>query len=131
MADMNFSFSPEQLEAIISRGEDASKAASEKMVTKRSKSVKKLHFDHKDDDHPLKTALVEKINERNLTYKDLLNFCVTMEGDDKKGLGLGNNIINCLRSRNSLSLTYVTTICKFLNLELRLVDISEEKKDDE
>lgn len=131
--EINFKLDAAAFESIISRGDAASEAATEKMAVKRSKSVKKLHFEHKADDHPLKTVLVEKINERNLTYRDLLNFCVALEGDDKRGLGLGNNIINCLRSRNSLSLPYLTTICKFLNLEIRLVEVKEEepKKNDE
>lgn len=113
---------------ILARSKDAVPlVSSEREVTRRSKSVKKLHIEIREDDVPLKVKILEKINSKNLTYQDLLNFCIDYEGgESKSGLCLGNNIINCLRTRNTLSLNYLQILCDFLKIEIRLVDIEDK-----
>jgi hypothetical protein len=112
---------------ILGRAKDAVTLVTEKETVRRSKSVKKLKIDPREDDAPLKIKILEKINSKNLTYQDLLNFCIDYEGgDSKSGLCLGNNIINCLRTRNTLSLNYLQILCDFLKIEIRLVDMEEK-----
>ena len=113
---------------ILARSKDAVPlVSSEREVTRRSKSVKKLHIEIREDDVPLKVKILEKINSKNLTYQDLLNFCIDYEGgESKSGLCLGNNIINCLRTRNTLSLNYLQILCDFIKIEIRLVVIEDK-----
>jgi hypothetical protein len=114
---------------ILTRAKDAVKIVTEKEVQHRSKSVKKLSIPVQPDDVPIKVKIVEKLNEKGIRYQDLLNFCIDYEGGDSKtGLSLGNNIINCLRTRNTLSLNYLQILCDFLKLEIRIVDVSKKEE---
>lgn len=116
-------------DSIMGRREDAAAAvedATKKVTEKRSKSVRPLTFEHRPDDTPIKTEIVDKLNAKNYKYQDLLNYCCEIEEDSTKGLGLGNNIINCLRSRNNLSLTYLQILCGFLGLEIHLVEKAKD-----
>lgn len=118
MAELDFS-------SIMGRKDDAEAAAEDavkKVSEKKSKSVRPLTFEHLEGDSAIKIEIVDKLNSKNFKYQDLLNYCVDIEGDSVKGLGLGNNIINCLRTRNNISLTYLQILCGFLGLEIHLVE---------
>lgn len=107
----------------------AIKAAKER---RPSTSVRPLTFEPNEDDSPLKAEIIKRINDKNLTYSDLHNYCAKIKGgDSKQGSDLAINIINGLRKRPSMMDTTFYMLCDFLNLEIRLVDISDDGKDPE
>jgi len=102
------------------------KAAKEK---KPSTSIKPLQFDPHPDDSPLKTAIIERINARDLTYSDIYNYCTDLKGGDiSEGQKLGYNIINGLRTRPTMIDTTFSMLCDFLSLDISLKD---RKKDED
>jgi hypothetical protein len=104
----------------------AAKAAREK---KPSTSVKPLKFERHEDDSPLKAAIIERINAKDMTYSDIYAYCTTLkDGDIAEGQKLGYNIISGLKNRHSMIDTTFTMLCDFLNLDVHLV---ERKKEDE
>jgi hypothetical protein len=104
----------------------AAKAAREK---KPSTSVKPLKFTPDQGDSPLKAAIIERINSKDMTYSDIYAYCTTLkEGDIAEGQKLGYNIISGLKNRHSMIDTTFTMLCDFLNLDVHLV---ERKKEDE
>ena len=107
----------------------AAKAAKEK---KPSTSVKPLQFDPDPDDSPLKAAIIERINAKDLTYSDIYAYCTEIKGGDiAEGQKLGYNIISGLKNRHTMIDTTFSMLCDFLKLEVRLVPIATEDEDEE
>jgi len=107
------------------------KAAKKK---KPSTSVKPLKFEAQTEDSPLKTTVIDIINDRDLTYADIYQYCTDLkDGDISEGQKLGYNIISGLRSRHTMLDTTFSMLCDFLNLEVMLVsrarDTSTDKED--
>jgi len=105
----------------------AAKAAREK---KPSTSVKPLKFTPQPNDSPLKAAIIERINAKEMTYSDIYAYCTTLKnGDIAEGQKLGYNIISGLKNRHSMIDTTFTMLCDFLNLDVHLVERKGEEKD--
>jgi hypothetical protein len=97
----------------------AAKAAKEK---KPSTSVKPLKFVPHTDDSALKTAIVERINSKDLTYSDIYKYCTEIKGGDiAEGQKLGYNIISGLKNRHTMIDTTFYMLCDFLKVDVRLV----------
>jgi hypothetical protein len=106
----------------------AAKAAKEK---KPSTSVKPLKFDPHQEDSPLKAAIVERINSRDLTYSDIYAYCTELKGGDiAEGQKLGYNIISGLKNRHTMIDTTFTMLCDFLQLDVMLVNRAQEDEED-
>jgi hypothetical protein len=104
----------------------AAKAAKQK---KPSTSVKPLKFDPRPEDSPLKAAIVERINAKNLTYSEIYNYCTDLKGGDVlEGQKLGYNIISGLKNRHTMIDTTFSMLCDFLGYDIMLI---ERKKEDE
>ena len=104
----------------------AAKAAKEK---KPSTSVKPLKFVPHSDDSPLKAAIVERINSKDLTYSDIYKYCTEVKGGDiAEGQKLGYNIISGLKNRHTMIDTTFYMLCDFLRVDVMLV---ERKNDGE
>jgi hypothetical protein len=70
---------------------------------KPSTSIRPLKFDHDPDDSPLKDEIIRRINERNLTYADIYDYCTKLkDGDTAEGQKLGYNVISGLRKRHTM-----------------------------
>ena len=110
---------------------DKVKAMKAAKTKKPSTSIKPLKFDISPDDSPLKSEIVRRINERNLTYSDLYNYCANVKGgDNSEGQTLGYNIIWGLRNRHTMMDTTFSMLCDFLGLDILLVSREEESDED-
>jgi hypothetical protein len=108
---------------------DKVKKAKARKNKKPSTSVKPLTFVPHPDDSPLKAAIVERINAKDLVYSDLYDYCSDIKGGDTgEGQKLGYNIISGLRHRHSMLDTTFSMLCDFLGIEVLLI---ERKEDDE
>jgi len=106
----------------------AAKAAKEK---KPSTSVKPLKFEPHQEDSPLKAAIVERINSRDLTYSDIYTYCTELKGGDiAEGQKLGYNIISGLKNRHTMIDTTFTMLCDFLQLDVMLIERAKENEED-
>jgi len=106
-----------------------SKASKKK---KPSTSVKALSFVPHPDDSPLKAAIVERINFKDLVYSDLYNYCSEIKGGDyAEGQKLGYNIISGLRHRHSMLDTTFSMLCDFLDLDVMLIERKEDEEDED
>lgn len=86
-------------------------------------SIKPLKFDHHPDDSPLKDEIIRRINERDMTYSDIYNYCTQLKGGDaSEGQKLGYNIISGLRNRHTMIDTTFSMLCDFLQLDIMLVE---------
>ena len=95
---------------------------------KANTSIRPLQFDQDPDDSPLKDEIIRRINERNLTYSDIYEYCTKLKGGDtSEGQKLGYNVISGLRKRHTMIDTTFSMLCDFLNLDIMLV---ERKRDD-
>lgn len=111
---------------------DKVKAAKAAKSKKPSTSVKPLKFDPHPEDSPLKAALVERINARDLTYSDIYNYCTDLKGGDiAEGQKLGYNIISGLRNRHTMIDTTFSMLCDFLGYDIMLVDRKSDEEEDE
>ena len=96
------------------------KAAKQK---KPSTSIKPLKFDADPEDSPLKAEIIRRINDKNLTYSDIYNYCTNLKGGDiAEGQKLGYNIISGLKHRHTMIDTTFSMLCDFLELDVLLVD---------
>jgi hypothetical protein len=103
-----------------------------KQAKKSSTSVKALKFEKLEGDSALKTAIIERINEKNLTYSDLYNYCAKLKGGDMEaGTKMGSNLINGLRSRHTMIDTTFSLLCDFLGYDIYLTPREEEEETDE
>jgi hypothetical protein len=110
---------------------DKVKAAKAAKAKKPSTSVKPLKFELHQEDSPLKSAIVERINARDLTYSDIYQYCTDLKnGDISEGQKLGYNIISGLKNRRSMIDTTFTMLCDFLQLDVMLVDRKKDKEED-
>lgn len=110
---------------------DRVKAVKAAKSKKRSTSVKPLVFDSHPEDSPLKNAIIERINSKDLTYSDIYNYCTEIkDGDLAEGQKLGYNIISGLKNRRSMLDTTFYMLCDFLDLEVRLVERAEQEPTD-
>lgn len=83
------------------------------------KSMKPLKFEKLDGDSPLKQAIIDRINDANLTYSDLYNYCAKLKnGDVEAGNKLGSNLINGLRNRHTMIDTTLSLLCDFLQYDI-------------
>jgi hypothetical protein len=111
---------------------DKVKAAKAAKKKKPSTSVKPLEFEVHAEDSPLKTTVIDIINDRKLTYADIYKYCTDLKGGDiAEGQKLGYNIISGLRSRHTMLDTTFSMLCDFLNLEVMLVSRSKDTSDKE
>ena len=104
------------------------------ITTPKEKPKKKqfLEFEISEDDSPLKVAIIERINEKQITLADVCAYCVkACGGDKKKGQALGYNVVNCLRVSNSMNDSKFSMWCDLLNLDILLVDRKAPDTDDE
>ena len=70
---------------------------------KANTSIRPLKFDRDPDDSPLKDEIIRRINERNLTYSDIYDYCTKLKGGDTaEGQKLGYNVISGLRKRHTM-----------------------------
>jgi hypothetical protein len=103
------------------------KAAKEK---KPSTSVKPLKFEVSQEDSPLKAAIVERINARDLTYADIYKYCTNLKGGDiAEGQKLGYNTISGLKNRHTMIDTTFSMLCDFLEIDVMLVDRKKEENE--
>lgn len=108
------------------------KAAKAAKAKKPSTSVKPLKFDPHPEDSPLKAAIVERINARDLTYSDIYNYCTDLKGGDiAEGQKLGYNIISGLKNRHSMIDTTFSMLCDFLGYDVMLVERKDDGEEDE
>jgi len=112
---------------IIAKTENIKKFKASKKK-EQSTSIKPLHFDINDEDSPLKAAIVERINARNLTYADIYSYCTKLkDGDIDAGQHAGYNVINGLRKRHTMIDTTFSLLCDFLDIDILL---QPRKKED-
>jgi hypothetical protein len=106
----------------------AAKAAKEK---KPSTSVKPLKFTPHTEDSPLKAAVIERINAKDMTYSDIYQYCTDIKGGDiAEGQKLGYNIISGLKNRHTMIDTTFSMLCDFLGLDIMLVERKGETDGD-
>lgn len=101
---------------------------------KANTSIRPLQFDQDPDDSPLKDELIRRINEKNLTYSDIYDYCTKLKGGDtSEGQKLGYNVISGLRKRHTMIDTTFSMLCDFLNLDIMLVERQpqEDTEDEE
>ena len=111
---------------------DKVKKAKAKKSKKPSTSVKPLKFDVDPEDSPLKAAIVERINAKDLVYSDLYDYCSDIKGGDTaEGQKLGYNIISGLRHRHSMLDTTFSMLCDFLGIDVLLAERKEDEDEDE
>ena len=111
---------------------DRVRASKAKKDKKPSTSVKPLKFDPHPEDSPLKAAIVERINERDLVYSDLYDYCTEIkDGDIAEGQKFGYNIISGLRHRHTMIDTTFSMLCDFLVLDVILVERKEDEEDED
>lgn len=111
---------------------DKVKAAKAARAKKPSTSVKPLRFTPHPEDSPLKAAIVERINAKQMTYSDIYTYCTSLKnGDIAEGQKLGYNIISGLKNRHSMIDTTFTMLCDFLNLDVHLVERKKTEEDEE
>lgn len=97
-----------------------------------SKSIRPLKFDPHPEDSPLKAEIVRRINEKNLTYSDIYQYCTNIKnGDISEGQKLGYNIISGLKNRHSMIDTTFSMLCDFLGLDVMLVDRKKVEENEE
>lgn len=115
------------METIVTNIEKVKKMKAAKQK-KPSTSIRPLKFETNPDDSPLKEEIIKRINEKNLTYSDLYNFCTELKGgDNSEGQKFGYNLISGLSKRHTMIDTTFALLCDFLGLEICLV---EKKVDD-
>jgi len=105
---------------------DAVKLMKKEKPKKGSKSIKPLTITPTDEDTPIKTAIVNQINSRNLTYDDLKEYCFNLKGNQEEGIRLCYNIISGLRYRPSMMDSTVSILMDFLNVDMLLVPRNED-----
>jgi hypothetical protein len=111
---------------------DKVRRAKAKKSKKVSTSVKPLKFDLHPDDSPLKAAIVERINAKDLVYSDLYDYCSDIkDGDTAEGQKLGYNIISGLRHRHSMLDTTFSMLCDFLGIDVLLAERKEDEEDED
>lgn len=138
-ADLETAFN---IEETIKKVAELAVAAAPKIKSKK-KNVKKegagrsspkpLKFTVKETYTPFKAAIIERINERDYTYGDLIAFCTErFDGNKTIGSKKAYNYINSLTSGDDLMSSTVSELLEFLNLSALLVEkekvITEVKK---
>lgn len=107
------------------------KAAKAAKAKKPSTSVKPLKFNPHPEDSPLKAAIIERINAKNLTYSDIYAYCTELKGGDiSEGQKLGYNIISGLKNRHTMIDTTFTMLCDFLKLDVMLIERGDDSEED-
>jgi hypothetical protein len=99
---------------------------------KPSTSIKPLKIEPNDEDTPLKAEIVRRINERNLTYSDIYNYCTELKGGDvAEGQKFGYNLISGLKNRRSMIDSTLSILCDFLKLDIMFVERKDVEPLDE
>lgn len=100
--------------------------------TKTARPSKLLRFDISPEDSPLKIAIIERINEKNLTYADLYEYCTAIkDGNESEGQNFGYNLISGLKNRHSMLDTTAVLLCDFLKFDIHLVPRKEDNGEDD
>lgn len=110
----------EILRTSVEKAEIAKMVKKEK-PKKKSKSFRPLHFDIKDTDTPIKRAIVEQINRRDLTYDDLKNYYASFSGDEEDTNHGAYNLIETLRNRPGMMDKTISIILDFLEMDILFV----------
>lgn len=127
-SDLESSFN---IEETIKKVAELAVASAPKIMNKRTnkksgdkkRSPKALTFVAKDSYTPFKAAIIERINERNYTYGDLIEFCIERaDGNEEVGRKKAYNHISSLKSGDDLMSSTVSELLEFLNLSAMLVD---------
>lgn len=99
---------------------------------KPNTSIRPLQFDHDPDDSPLKDEIIRRINEKDLTYSDIYEYCTKLKGGDTaEGQKLGYNVISGLRKRHTMIDTTFSMLCDFLHLDIMLVERKGAESEEE
>ena len=88
---------------------------------KKSKSYRPLHFDIKEEDTPIKRAIVEQFNRANYTYDDLKAYYASLTGNDSDDDHGAYNLIQTLRNRPGMMDKTISILLDFLGLDLLFV----------
>jgi len=130
MKDNNYDFS--SIEANIPKVKQLAKIAT-KDKKKPSVSLRPLKFEESENNTILKAEIIRRINEKNLIYNDLYEYCINLcGGDDDAGRKYAGNIISGLNRGHSMIDSTFYLLCDFLGLEIILRDRNElEEVDDE
>lgn len=105
-----------------------------KVITKEEKEKRKrkseipLQFDVDESDGiSLRANIVRYINEKNLTYQDLFDFCIEKtDNNEEEGKRKAYAIISALAQKRNIRSDTIDLLCEFLN-----VDIILESRDNE
>lgn len=99
---------------------------------KPSTSIKPLRIEPNDEDTPLKAEIVRRINEKNLTYSDLYNYCTELKGGDiAEGQKFGYNLISGLKNRRSFIDSTLSILTDFLGLDILFVERAPKEGNDD
>lgn len=118
---------------VLNNIECIKKMKAAKKGRKPTVSLRPLKFDLNPEDSPLKSEIIKRINDRNLTYGDLYKYCTEIkDGNAIEGQKFGYNLISSLRNCHSMIDSTFSLLCDFLNLDVLLVDRTAiEKADDD
>ena len=85
-------------------------------------SKKPIHIDIPDNTTNLVKVLIKYINDHNIYYSDLINFCNKKFGVlSIENLRKGYNIIKALKDGNNIRASTIELLCEFLNVDLVIV----------
>ena len=95
---------------------------------KSKKSCKQLKFDEKPTNTPIKNAIIQQINARDLTYEDVKEYYAKLFGcceehDDVKDQvnKAAFNLINTFKDKPSMRAETISLFCDFLDLDILFV----------
>ena len=100
---------------------DIAKMVKKEKPKKKSKSYRPLHFEIKESDTPIKRAIVEQINSRDLTYDDLKAYFETFNQDETASNHGAYNVIETLRNRPGMMDKTISIILDFLEMDILFV----------
>ena len=100
---------------------------------KPSVSLRPLKFEESEENTILKAEIIRRINEKNLIYNDLYEYCINLlDGDVDAGRKYAGNIISGLNRGHSMIDSTFYLLCDFLGLEIILKEKNEiEAVDDD
>lgn len=100
---------------------DIAKMVKKEKPKKKSKSYRPLHFEIKEEDTPIKRAIVEQFNRSNYTYDDLKAYYASLTGNESDDDHGAYNLIQTLRNRPGMMDKTISILLDFLGLDLLFV----------
>lgn len=100
---------------------DIAKMVKKEKPKKKSKSFRPLQFEVKETDTPIKRAIVEQINRRDLTYDDIKNYFASFNTDEDETNHGAYNLIETLRNRRGMADKTISIILDFLEMDILFV----------